>query len=299
MKQSRRQELRTNELSVYLKQLYESAANYANYLIGGVAVVVIVLVIGLLIRRNQVQALADAWATYSEITNQTEQDDAEILLERARTLAAEHGDDKRMGARILSLQARLAHQVALSLDAPGDKDRRLSLLKEARDTLDRLIRDFGDRKETAERAKLSLAAVEESLAVEGEGDKERIRSIYNDLAGDATCTYATLAQAQLDTLDERLAEFVTVASRPAPPAPKPANTTGSMDLGTPTLDLGTPGEPAALPSITDPADASDPDASEPDASEPDASEPTEEPAAAPAEETSTPAEEPAATAPGA
>ena len=53
MKQTRRKELKTNELSVYLQQIYEAAVRNATYLVGGVVVVVIVLVVALLTQRNR------------------------------------------------------------------------------------------------------------------------------------------------------------------------------------------------------------------------------------------------------
>ncbi len=54
MKQARRKELKTNELSIYLQQIQEAVVRHSNYIIGGIVVVGLVVYFGAkYIRRSQ------------------------------------------------------------------------------------------------------------------------------------------------------------------------------------------------------------------------------------------------------
>ena len=67
MKQSRRHELKTNELSIYLQQCYDFIRQHATWLIGGVAVGVLIIVVMLLNAQREERAMLDAYTSCQEI----------------------------------------------------------------------------------------------------------------------------------------------------------------------------------------------------------------------------------------
>lgn len=214
MKQSRRKELKTNELSVYLNQLYEAAQRNASYLIGGVVVVVVVLVVGLLVQRSRHRAEADAWNSYNTIRRGDVTTDP-ALLDNVQTLVAEYGDHADLGPLVLELQGRLAHQLALSMSEDENKQERVRLLKQARDAYRQELDTFGERLDIGDRVRMSLAAVEESLYVEGESEIDTIRQLYGDVVDRDDSPFRETAQGLLDELETRLSPVELVATRPA------------------------------------------------------------------------------------
>ncbi len=213
MKQSRRKELKTNELGEYLLQCHEWASRNANYLLGGVVVIVLVLGISWVVHSNRLQARQSAWTEYNELHEVPSVTPTHI--ERADNLAAKFGQTSDLGPRVTFLKADLAYKRAMNLTGEADREQRVKLLQEAKDTLLSIPKLFADNRQAIAQAHMRLAAVEESLFMAGKGDKEQIRSYYQQVINEKTAPYVEDASDQLETLDERLALLPLVASRPA------------------------------------------------------------------------------------
>lgn len=230
MKQSRRQELKTNELSILLQQLYDAANRHARYLWGGLAVVLIVLTVGMVVQRNRRSGAEEAWREYYAIAESKLAEKPE-LLDQVRTLAASKGDHAEIGPAVLFMQARLLYESALSMNKEADTSKRIERLQEARGVLDRLISGFSRQPDVVARAQLLLASVQESLFVEGQGDKETIRGLYQKLLTAGDGVYRKQVEERISTLDDRLQKIDIVTP---PPATAPAVTGVPTDAPTPT-----------------------------------------------------------------
>jgi hypothetical protein len=226
MKQARRKELRTNDLIVYLQQLSDAAQKNATYLIGGLVAVVAILVILLLVKQRTHRAEQAAWDAYYTLSAQSVVQNPEVL-DQARALADAHIDDGQLGPLAIQLEADFAYNLATSSD---DKERRIKLFKESRDSYQKLLDRYGSREDVAARAKYALAGIEVSLAIHGAGDKEKARQYYKELA-DGNSPFKQLATFELSQLDQALRPIQIVASRPAAtqpvlrPIPGPATST--------------------------------------------------------------------------
>lgn len=227
MKQSRRQELKTNELSIYLQQIYDFLARNSTYVIGGLVVVALIIVVGTMNARSQRAARVDALNRLSSIQTSDGARDIKVLDE-IKDLAASYGSDDGLGPEIRDMQATLAHQLALNLTTDADKNQRADLLKEARSACEQAIRDFRSRPEVVARAHFTSAGVEETLFIDGQNswsEEERkekmaaIRSLYQKVIDATANPYQQLAKEQLDSLEKRLARLEIVATRPADTAP--------------------------------------------------------------------------------
>lgn len=247
MKQSRRHELKTNELKLHLQQMYASAVRNANYLIGGVVVAVLILLLALYIQNRRHNARETAWDQLNDLqrTNVSEKPEA---VEQAAKLAAEHHGDKQLGPLAAMLHADLSYSLAMSLDPAKERDRYLKLLRDARDRYREVAQQYGDTDQrVAAQARLSLAAVEESLLVAGEESKEAVRQPYEALVKSGTPLYKDLAGEMLASLDERTQPLKLVATRPAE-TPTTAPATGPAATQ-PIIST----RPATTPAETQPA----------------------------------------------
>ncbi|UCD30089.1 MAG: hypothetical protein JSV03_06345 [Planctomycetota bacterium] len=214
MKKTRRQELKTNELSIMLKQMYEAILRYSNYMIGGALVVVLVLVIGMIYNQNRRNARRNAWNEYREI----QQLDITVdpgLIDRARILAGEFSSDRNLGPATLELEASLHYKLAMSLTSPSDRADRIDHYNEAKSMYQQLIEKYNTRPEVVNRAHMSLAAIEESLLIMGESTIDMVREHYQYLAAADKSTFKSVAEDLLDSLEERIAKVEIVATRPA------------------------------------------------------------------------------------
>jgi len=214
MKQARRKELKTNELSVYLQQCYDMAARNSSYIIGGVVIVVLVLIVGLMVRRNRLAAEQDAWRAYYNIREQSSTVTPE-LVDQARLLAAEHGSERQLGPRVLQLKGDLVYASAMVLSPNREQQRRLELFNEAKATYEQEIDQFGSKPDIVAKARMSLAAVEESLAIAGQVDGSAARTLYQEVVDSGPNAFQAEAEEKLNSLEERLAKLPIVASRPA------------------------------------------------------------------------------------
>jgi hypothetical protein len=220
MKQSRRQELKTNELSVFLKQLYENVVRNLNYVIGGLVVVAALLAIGLYVQHRRQQARETAWSHFQEL-QRTSVTESPAALDKARELAVREQGNGELGPLSALTAADMADELAMSLDPAKDHDKRLALLRDAKDRYQGVIDGNPGRPALVARARYSLAKVCENLFVAGEGTKEQVRAQYEALLKDPL--YGSLAREQLDNMDQRLQPLKVVATRPAEqPATAPA-----------------------------------------------------------------------------
>lgn len=235
MKQSRRKELKTNELSQYLNQLYEAASQYTNYIIGGLVVVVLILVIGSIVRANRVNAMQAAWNQYEELSGSPAVSDEQ--LDEAQALADEWAVTSRLGSQVWGLQANLLYKRAIALLDEGDTEQAVKLLNEARQVNDQLIDAYDDKPIIQAEALMRQSAVLESLLMEGQAEQQTVAEVYQQLIDIPNCPYATLAEKQLNTLDDRTRTLKVVATQPA--ATQPAATqAGQFETQTPNLSLG-------------------------------------------------------------
>jgi len=221
MKQTRRQELKTNELSVILQQMYETIQEYSNYIIGGVLIVAIVLVIGLVYKQNRRNTLQGAWVKINEIREKNVTDDPG-LLDNARILANEFGADKDLGPTVLALYADLNYQLAMDTTGQDKQQSKIEYLENAKAEYEKIIINFGNHDEAVQQAHMSLAKVEESLVLAGKGSKEAVIKHYQILADNDKSPYQTIAKDQLESLDKRLAKLEIA---PAPPKVEPPKKT--------------------------------------------------------------------------
>lgn len=224
MKQQRRHELKTNDLSVYLKEIYEAIQRNSRYVVGGIVVVVMVLVILLVVKRNRAAAVIAAETTYEEVLSGDLTADP-TLLDKARELAEQYGDDRRLGPKMLSLRGNMLYTSALSLTAPDQKADRVERLEQARAVFNDLLQRFGTRQNVEAKARMMLAKIEESLIVEGKGNVDIVRTIYQELKNSETGLYATQAEQRLASLDERLTPLKIVEAPATKPAPAEEPTT--------------------------------------------------------------------------
>lgn len=228
MKQTRRKELKSNELKIYLQQVYEAAVRNATYLIGGAVVVVLVLVIGLYYRHSRHEVQAAGWRAYHEIAQSSPGEKGEVI-DRARNLAVEYAGDPVLGPMARQLQADLMYRRALTLDTQVNRTERLQLLSDARDIYQKLIDTEPANSDTANRARMSLAAVAESLYVEGKADLTLAEEQYRKLIEGPPNAYTSIARSRLETLPERAKRLEIVATRPADTTTAPATSTAPGD----------------------------------------------------------------------
>lgn len=225
MKQSRRQELKTNELSVYLQQLYASAVKNANYLIGGLLAAVLILVIAIYVRNQRQQSRAEAWDRYFTLQGVPATQKADETLKQVRDFAQEQKGDSDLGGRASNLIGEKLWEQAMFLDPVKDAQKRTDLFKQARDQYKKTIEQHGDQPVVVAHARISLASILESLYLSGNATKDEIRSQYQQLVQTGGLYHQQAAE-RLADLDERLQPLKLVDTRPAEePATRPATTT--------------------------------------------------------------------------
>jgi hypothetical protein len=274
MKQQRRHELKTNDLSVYLQEIYQTIQRNSRYITGGIVVVAVILIIGLVVSRNRAAAEDAAWASYNDLLTKDVTEDPTVLPE-ARRLTDQYGDDERLGPAVLAMYGKKLYESALDMTGPEQQEERIKHLKEARSVYGELAGQYPTRAVFLARAKMMQALIEESLIVLGEGDEEVVRSLYKELKDSESGVYANEAEQRLANLDERLVPLKIVAA----PATKPAEET--------------PAPQESEPAPTSEEDAtSPPETTTPAASEQGESSPAEEaPASTADEDASSPAED--------
>jgi hypothetical protein len=218
MKQARRKELKTNELSVQLQNLYASVERNSTLIIAVVLAFVAIFVICLLIYQRRENNRQAGWAAYHDLQTK-DPSTSRDALDNARQLASTWGSDRSLGPAVLALKGTMEHRLAMSLPDPQSKDQKIQLLKEASGTYKELLDRFGDSSQVKAQALMSLAGLEESLAILGQGSPEKVRQYYQDLVSEPN-TYTQFAKQNLAQLDERLKPIQIIATRPAATLPK-------------------------------------------------------------------------------
>lgn len=241
MKKSRRQELKTNELSVYLQQGYEFIRKNATYLIGGTVIVVLILVVSMVNLRGTRRARAEAYQVDTELRFE---DPTDEVLDRAREHATAFSKDATLAVRVRETYASKATQKALMLSEATERERKIELLKEALSVHEGIVRDFGNRADAVARAKWSIATISDSLAALGEMAPQQVRALYEAVADSATSPYRGAARDILDGFDVRFEELKVVTTRPAADT-QPAVATIPPAGQEPTADAEGPGDEAA------------------------------------------------------
>lgn len=235
MKQSRRKELKTNELSVYLQRLAEAVQANANYILAGVVAVLVILAVTGFIQRQRRLAQEEAWRQYISIREQSVIPTTQVA-EEISVLAEAQKNNPALGPRTLELMGDIHFSRAVTMPEPADPEKRRELYRKAAEAYREVLKRFGSSPEVAARARMSLAAALESLLILGEGDAAEIRRLYQEVIDSKASGFVADARNQLDTLDRRLAELRIVATRPA------ETTTADATLGPPP-----PGPPVSPP----------------------------------------------------
>ena len=239
MKAKRRQELKTNTLAQTLDELRQSVRQWGAYLVGGVAVVVVVYAISTSMRSARSAQLDTA---YEELNKAGQlapggirKDDSELLasLDKMKQLASDSPNpDFKLDA--MNQRGEVALYVA-SLDATTSPK---PYLEQARDSFEYIISNFPDRKIYVGRAHYGLFQVEAGLfAIDQDAShkavaRKHLEAIRNDSAQAGT----PLMMAALDRLNEIDALFTPVTFAKAPPSSKPGVDTGAG--GTPQAGQG-------------------------------------------------------------
>lgn len=216
MKQSRRKELKTNELSLYLQELRDVVTRYSNYIIGGIVVVVLILMVGLYVQRNRYETEAARWREYREIQQAMLEGKTDVA-DRAAALADATAGDSRLGPLAKELHARLLYSRAMTISPLAGSSERGDLLEKAKAAYTNLLNASSNRPDLAARARLALADVQETLYVAGKGDLDSIKADYAKVVDSKIAPYADMAKERLDTLPERVKKLEIVATRPAEP----------------------------------------------------------------------------------
>ena len=224
MKQTRRKELKTNELSIFLQQTWDSIARNSNYVLGGIVVVALVLAIGLFMKHSAAQTEARQWQEYRDI-QQAVAEGKDDALDRAEALANQTAGNAKIGPQALSLYADMLHDKAMAISPIPHSPERDTLLEKAENRYQQLIRTYAGRPDVVSAARMRLAAVTETLYVAGKSDRLEIaKQQYKEIQKDEKNAFATLAKQKLDTLVARTAKIETVETRPAEPTPEAAAT---------------------------------------------------------------------------
>lgn len=223
MKQTRRKELKTNELSIYLQQIRETAVKNATYIVGGLVIVALILVIGLTVQRNRLKAEGERWREYREIQTAVARGETDALS-RAANLAEQTAGNPRLGPRTLILYGDVLSEKAMTLSPLTQSEERVQLLESAKDQFQKVITNYSAQNETVLGARMKLASVAETLYIDGKGDLDLARKQYQEVLKAPHNPFRETAQTQLDTLTERTQKLQVVATRPAETAPAPVAT---------------------------------------------------------------------------
>ncbi len=299
MKQSRRQELKTNDLSVYLQQTWESIQRNATYLIGGLVVVVLLVVVVMYNRRTSAQAGESAWVTLLSLQQRSAADPTRELVADIETALDAFGDRDDVGPRLRALHGQMSLRLAVSMGPTGDAKERLELLKAAQSELEGVIERNSSDAVLVSGARMGLAAVYESLALIGEDAKgvDKARELYQKVIDTRDQPYTEVATRLQGVLDEPLKPIGLVTTRPAS-ATQPASMPASLVEAPPAPEVTVPvelpvAEPPAEETPAEPAPAEESPA-EPEPAPETSAPPEPAPDEPPAADSASPADEPSA-----
>lgn len=216
MKQARRKELKTNELSIYLQQIQEYVVQHSNWIIGGIVVVVVILMIGLYVQSSRHQAETARWTELSKIREDSATAVTPELVDRAERLASQTAGDAKLAPATRELHAELAYQLALDTSPVSNPDEYARRLEAARASYEAMVNDCADQPDMVAKGHLGLGSTFESLHVVGKATLDQAREQYR-LAVESGTFVAGMAKDRLDTLADRTRPLNIVATLPAEP----------------------------------------------------------------------------------
>jgi tetratricopeptide (TPR) repeat protein len=245
MKSTRRHELQENVLAHELADLKAFLDKYGNWLLGGAAVVALVI-LGVWYHRNRVSNQLTRQAAQFESSTRLLGDDEQ--REAALTTLAELAGEAR--SEVLQARASILladyhagrYQMAVRQGDPAAEP-----MQEARSWYERTLAEHADLKPFAGRAQIGLG-----LLAENRGQTETAREHYQKAieAVDKASPIAFRARGRMANLQ--------AWARPVPLASAPAEEAGEGDLGVPV-----PSSPAPTPPPPGPLDPAIPPATLP------------------------------------
>jgi len=285
MKTERRQELKTNDLAQMIDDGREFFRKWGSFVVGGVAVIVLVVAFALYQTRAAEQELDDAWRSLSEIQLKSfftqsgqKRTDAEISMgfEGLQELAAETKDP---GLAFETLASQTMIAMRLSRMGQGGVDPRyLDTAEQACNALKDQLPDDVLAVATALNGLINVEA--DRFVLDGDPSrKEKARELLETLRDDsrfANTPFQTAALERLNRLDE-VFRWTVLAPAPAP-APKPALKPLVPLDGPPLPPVSPTGRSANVKKIPAPAPAKQPE--EPADTAPEANEEADVPPAA-------------------
>lgn len=224
MKAKRRQELHTNDLAQALDTLRQSFHQWGVYLLGGVAVVLAVYAISTSIQSARKTQVLDAYKQLQQAGNASPEnvpksdDDLLASLDTMKRLAEESASpDFKLDAT----HQRAEFALGLALQNPEGPQK--EFLEKARESFEKLISDYSDRKVYVGRAHYGLFQVEAQLfAIDGDPSHKAVAQKHLEAIRDDPAFVGTpLMSAALDRLNEIDALFTKIEFEKAPPPPQP------------------------------------------------------------------------------
>ncbi len=231
MKTERRQELKTNELGVFLLDANDWLKQNGTKVAGGVvAILVLVFAINAM-RRASVEQASEATRRFAEVLPKLTGEDWEAGFTELDTLIQDAGS-RNFRMQLLLTKASIAEQRVTSAEA--FKSEFVNLADEAFSTL---VSDFGDRGLVKARAQLGLAVVAENRFVTDRDPKhkDRARDLLTAVSESKIAQgtpLQTTAVERLNRLDETFT-IVALADPPPPPAGPPAPTEPDIQIKAP------------------------------------------------------------------
>jgi len=231
MKHSRRHELRTNELAESLTQLKEWFTVYGNYVIGGAAVVLLILGGGLYYSRSQATQMEQNWSEYRNIDREF----AQIAAAMLRNPIIDPGQKEKLQACFPRMEAlaSTAGTEAVTCEAwrwIGEQRLLYATMlmdpSQINDNLDRAATAYQRAASSAPDRTFDVLAARFGLATvyEDKGQFDQARKIYHEIADNKDGEISVLRQLAADKLEnfDRLTLPVALAAAPEIPTTRKA-----------------------------------------------------------------------------
>jgi hypothetical protein len=215
MKAQRRHELRENDLVHYLKEVKNYLDEHGSKIVAGTLVVAVAASVGLWVLRSRSRALGEAYVSMSALTF-PDLEQGKQNLESLTTLTSTTSDHQFLLSALVE-QGRAALELASKGQPAPDRE----MNEEAKETFERLLREFKEDPIAIGVAHLGLAtAAGNDFVLDGNpAHKETARRHLERVRDSELLTglpLQTFALARLNNLNET---FKTVEF--APPLPKP------------------------------------------------------------------------------
>lgn len=279
MKTKRRQELKSNDLAQMLDDLRDSFNRWGVYILGGVAVVLVVYAITTSITSARVAQVDSA---YDELLESTQiapggirKSDQDILqnLEKMKRLAAESNDPE------FKLEALIQRcEMALGLALTDPEGPKMGFLESAKDGFETIIADYPKRRIYVGRAHHGMFQVLATMfSVDGDlTHKAEALKHLEAIRDDAAYAQTPLMAAALDRINQLDSLFVPVTFPKAPPKESMDSMNEAAGSQMPSITVGgdnagnielVPANPPMLEKLADEADSSPTDEAQADESD--------------------------------